>query len=95
MIFYQFNSLIDHGDHHQHSRDHHHDHCRQIVSTVGKNLWSYSQLAAQMKEVSGRRQLVDNDQDDDAGGGDRGGGDRDAGGGDRVDGELNFLQEFR
>ena len=43
-----------------------------------------------MKEVSGRRQLVDNDQDDDAGGGDR-----DAGGGDRVDGELNFLQEFR
>ena len=48
-----------------------------------------------MKEVSGRRQLVDNDQDDDAGGGDRGGGDRDAGGGNRVDGELNFLQEFR
>ena len=36
-----------------------------------------------MKEVSGRRQLFDNDQDDDAGGGDRGGGDRD-------DGEFNF-----
>ena len=31
-----------------------------------------------MKEVSGRRQLVDNDQDDDAGGGDR------------DDGEFNF-----
>ena len=46
-----------HHQHHHHHQPHHEQH-QQNVATVGKNLGSYSRLAAEMKEVSG--QLFDN-----------------------------------